>query len=52
MELSKNRRIEIDDQRKRDEYRRRIIRYSDKPLQLVFERHKGEPSCGGKLPLE
>mgnify|MGYP003299654117 CR=1 FL=1 len=52
LELSKNRRIEIDDQRKRDEYRRRIIRYSDKPLQLVFELHKGEPSCGGKLPLE
>ncbi len=52
LELSRNRRIEIDDQRKRTEYRSRILRYSDKSRQPVFELHEDEPSYGRDLPLE
>ena len=37
MELSKRRRIEIEDPVKRDEYREKIMRYGDKPFQSIFE---------------
>ena len=37
MELSKRRRIEIEDPDKRDEYREKIMRYGDKPFRLIFE---------------
>ena len=37
MELSKRRRIEIEDPAKRDEYREKIMRYGDKPFQSIFE---------------
>lgn len=52
LELSKERRIEIDDQRKRTEYRSRIIRCSDKPHQPVFELGEAGPSYGRDLPLQ
>ena len=37
VELSKRRRIEIEDPDKRDEYREKIMRYGDKPFRLIFE---------------
>ena len=37
LELSKRRRIEIEDPTKRDEYREKIMRYDNKPLQSIFE---------------
>ena len=37
MELSKRRRIEIEDPAKRDEYREKIMRYGDKPFQSILE---------------
>ena len=37
LELSKRRRIEIEDPAKRDEYREKIMRYGDKPFQSIFE---------------
>lgn len=37
VELSKRRRIEIEDPAKRDEYREKIMRYGDKPFQSIFE---------------
>lgn len=52
LELSKNRRIEIDDPKKGTEYRNKILKYSDKPLQLVSELHEDEPSYGCELPVE
>ncbi len=52
LELSKERRIEIDDQRKRTEYCSRIIRCSDKLRQPVFELGEAGPSYGRDLPLQ
>ena len=37
MELSKRRRIEIEDSAKRNEYWKKITRYGDKPFQSIFE---------------
>ena len=37
LELSKRRRIEIEDSAKRDEYRGKIMQYGNKPLQSIFE---------------
>ena len=40
LELSKNRREEIEDISKRYEYREKIIKYSDRPLKSILELHE------------
>ena len=51
LELSKNRREEIDDISKCYEYREKIIKYSDKPLKSVLEFNENEPYYGKDLPV-
>ncbi len=51
LDLSKNRREEIDDISKRYEYREKIIKYSDKPLTSILELHDNESYYGKDLPL-
>ena len=52
LQLSKKRRIEIDDIMKKMEYRDRIIKYSDKPLKEILEVHEATPYYGIDLPIE
>lgn len=52
LELSKNRREEINDIKTRFEYRERIIKYSDKPLTEILEVHEEIPYFGIDLPVE
>ena len=52
LELSKNRREEINDISKRHNYRNRIIKYSDKQLDDVLEIHETMLSYGIDLPIE
>lgn len=52
LELSKNRREEIEDISKRYEYREKIIKYSDKPLETILELHENEPYYGKDLPID
>lgn len=52
LEISKNRRIEIEDIKTRSEYKKQVLKYSDKPLQAVFEIHEGNPYFGADLPVE
>ena len=52
LELSKNRREEINDISKRHDYRNRIIKYSDKQLNDILDIHKTMLSYGIDLPIE
>ena len=51
LELSKNRREEIEDISKRYEYREKIIKYSNKPLETILELHENESYYGKDLPV-
>jgi site-specific DNA-methyltransferase (adenine-specific) len=51
LEISKNRREEIDDLKIREEYREKIIKYSDKPLHDILEFHDDAPYFGIDLPV-
>ena len=44
--------IEIEDIKTRSEYKKQVLKYSDKPLQAVFEIHEGNPYFGTDLPVE
>ncbi len=52
LELSKNRRKEIDDIKKRNDYREKIIKYSDKALKEILEVHEETPYFGIDLPMD
>ena len=52
LQLSKNRRIEIDNNMKKIEYRDKIMKYSDKPLKEILEVHEETPYYGIDLPIE
>lgn len=52
LELSKKRREEIEDVAKHYEYRKKIIKYSNKPLQAIPEFHINNPYFGIDLPIE
>ena len=49
--LSQKRREEIDDVKTRFEYRGKIIKCSDKPLNKILEIHDNEPYYGIDLPI-
>ena len=51
LDLSKNRREEIDDISKRYEYREKIIKYPDKTLESILQLHDNESYYGKDLPL-
>ena len=51
MEISRNRREEIEDAKTRFEYREKIIKYSDKPLKSILEVHADMQYYGIDLPL-
>lgn len=51
LELSKNRRMEIDDIAKRHEYFKRICKFSDKPLDAILELREQQPYFGIDLPI-
>lgn len=51
LELSKNRRIEIENAKTRFEYREKIMKYSDKPLEHILELHDDAPYFGTDLPI-
>ena len=50
--ISKNRREELNDIKKRIEYRDKIIKYSDKPLQGILELHENSIYYGIDLPIK
>lgn len=52
LNLSRNRRIEIDNISIKSEYRNRIMKYSDKPLEEILEIHDEIPYYGIDLPIE
>ena len=52
LELSKNRREEIEDISKRYKYRKKIIKYSNRPLKSILEFHDNEFYYGKDLPIE
>lgn len=52
LELSKRRRIEIENVKNRFEYREKIIKYTDKPLSGIFEIYQETPYFGIDLPIE
>lgn len=52
LEISKNRRAEIDNIKTRYEYREKIIKYSDKPLKGILEVHEESPYFGIDLPID
>ena len=51
LELSKKRRIELDNILKKELYRQKIYKYSDSQLLPVFEVHESEPYYGIDLPV-
>ncbi|MBP3415820.1 MAG: site-specific DNA-methyltransferase [Spirochaetaceae bacterium] len=51
LELSKNRRIEIENIKTRFTYIQKILKYSDKPLQKIFELHEPNPHYDIDLPI-
>ena len=51
LELSKNRREEIENRKARFVYREKIVRCSNKPLQNIFELHDETPYFGVDLPI-
>lgn len=52
LELSKQRRIELDDISIKEKYREKIYKYSDVPLQDILEVHESEPYFGIDLPID
>ena len=52
LELSKQRRIELDDISIKEKYREKIYKYSDVPLQDILEVHESEPYYGIDLPID
>ncbi len=52
LEISRKRREEFDDIKKRFEYREKIFKYSDKPLKEILEVQTEEPYFGIDLPIE
>ncbi len=52
LELSKKRRLEIEDATVFYQFQNKIIKYSDKPLKDIFEIGSPEPYYGQDLPLE
>ena len=52
LELSKNRREEINDISKFYEYKERIMKYSDRPLKTILELHENKFYYGDDLPVE
>ena len=52
LELSKKRRLEIEDSTVFYQFQNKIIKYSDKPLKDIFEIGSPEPYYGQDLPLE
>ena len=52
LELSKKRRIELDDIAIKKNYENKIYKYSDVPLQNILEVHESEPYYGPDLPIE
>ena len=52
LQLSKKRRIEIENPMKKIEYRDKIMKYSDKPLKEILEVHEETPYYGIDLPIE
>ena len=51
LEISKNRREEIEDVKIREEYRTRISKYSNKPIENLLEIQNREPYFGPDLPI-
>lgn len=51
LEISKNRRIEIDDIKTRFEYLEKILRHTDKPLKEILEINEESPYFGMDLPI-
>lgn len=51
LQISKNRREEIENLKTRFEYREKIIKCKDKPLESIFELHEDAPYYGIDLPL-
>lgn len=51
LEISKKRREEIDDAQIREEYKKRIYKYSNKPIQNIIEIKNKEPYYGIDLPI-
>ena len=51
LEMSKNRREEIEDIKIREKYRTRINKYSNKPIKNLFEIQNREPYFGPDLPI-
>ncbi|WP_252722615.1 site-specific DNA-methyltransferase [Treponema sp. Marseille-Q4132] len=51
LEISKNRREEIEDVKIREEYRTRISKYSNKPIKNLLEIQNREPYFGPDLPI-
>jgi site-specific DNA-methyltransferase (adenine-specific) len=52
LELSKKRRIELDNVTIKNNYREKIYKYSDVPIQNILEVHEEEPYYGIDLPIE
>lgn len=52
LELSKQRRIELDDLTKKEIYKEKIYKYSDIPLQPILELHEPDVYYGVDLPIE
>ncbi|MBQ7746637.1 MAG: site-specific DNA-methyltransferase, partial [Spirochaetia bacterium] len=52
LEISKNRRIEIENIDVFNNYRNNIYRYSDRPLQEIYELCEPAPYYGPDLPVE
>ena len=52
LEISKNRRIEIDDIKTRFEYLEKIFRHTDKPLKEILEINEESPYFGMDLPIK
>ena len=50
LELSKQRRLELDDIKTRFAYREKILHYSDKPLRGILELHEPAPYFGVDIP--
>lgn len=51
LELSKQRRLELDDISIKEKYKEKIYKYSDVPLQDILEVHESEPYYGIDLPV-
>lgn len=52
LELSKQRRLELDDISIKEKYKEKIYKYSDVPLQDILEVHESEPFYGIDLSIE